>query len=188
MLTAEQIAAAHKANLETLFGLTNKAFESVEKLIDLNVNAAKAALTDAAQTTQAAMNVKDAQELLALQASLFQPLAEKTAAYSRHLYDITSGAAAEFSKVLEAQAVEAQQKVTAVVDNMSKNAPAGSEAGVAMMKNAVSAANSAFESVQKAVKQASDVAEANFNAMTNTAINATKTAAAAAKKPAAPRA
>ena len=71
---------------------------------------------------------------------------------------------------------------------MSKNAPAGSEAGVAMMKNAVSAANSAFESVQKAVKQASDVAEANFNAMTNTAINATKTAAAAAKKPAAPRA
>ena len=185
MLTAEQIAAAHKANLETLFGLTNKAFESVEKLIDLNVNAAKAALTDAAQTTQAAMNVKDAQELLALQASLFQPLAEKTAAYSRHLYDITSGAAAEFSKVLETQAVEAQQKVTAVVDNMSKNAPAGSEAGVAMMKNAVSAANSAFESVQKAVKQASDVAEANFNAMTNTAINATKTAAAAAKKPAA---
>ena len=188
MLTAEQIAAAHKANLETLFGLTNKAFESVEKLIDLNVNAAKAALTDAAQTTQAAMNVKDAQELLALQASLVQPLAEKTAAYSRHLYDITSGAAAEFSKVLETQAVEAQQKVTAVVDNMSKNAPAGSEAGVAMMKNAVSAANSAFESVQKAVKQASDVAEANFNAMTNTAINATKTAAAAAKKPAAPRA
>ena len=188
MLTAEQIAAAHKANMETLFGLTNKAFESVEKLIDLNVNAAKAALTDAAQTTQAAMNVKDAQELLALQASLFQPLAEKTAAYSRHLYDITSGAAAEFSKVLETQAVEAQQKVTAVVDNMSKNAPAGSEAGVAMMKNAVSAANSAFESVQKAVKQASDVAEANFNAMTNTAINATKTAAAAAKKPAAPRA
>ena len=188
MLTAEQIAAAHKANLETLFGLTNKAFESVEKLIDLNVSAAKAALTDAAQTTQAAMNVKDAQELLALQASLFQPLAEKTAAYSRHLYDITSGAAAEFSKVLETQAVEAQQKVTAVVDNMSKNAPAGSEAGVAMMKNAVSAANSAFESVQKAVKQASDVAEANFNAMTNTAINATKTAAAAAKKPAAPRA
>ena len=188
MLTAEQIAAAHKANLETLFGLTNKAFESVEKLIDLNVNAAKAALTDAAQTTQAAMNVKDAQELLALQASLFQPLAEKPAAYSRHLYDITSGAAAEFTKVLESQAVEAQQKVNAVVDNMSKNAPAGSEAGVAMMKNAVSAANSAFESVQKAVKQASDVAEANFNAMTNTAINATKTAAAAAKKPAAPRA
>ena len=188
MMTAEQIVASHKANVETLFGLTAKAFEGVEKLVELNLSAAKAALDESANSTQAALSVKDAQELVAMQANLFQPLAEKTAAYSRHLYDITSGAAAEFSKVLETQAVEAQQKVTAVVDNMSKNAPAGSEAGVAMMKNAVSAANSAFESVQKAVKQASDVAEANFNAMTNTAINATKTAAAAAKKPAAPRA
>ena len=181
-LTPEQILASHKANVETLFGLTHKAFEGVEKLIELNVTASRAALSDAASHAQAVLSAKDVQELLALQANMFQPLAEKTAAYSRHLYDITSGAAAEFSKVLETQAVEAQQKVTAVVDNMSKNAPAGSEAGVAMMKNAVSAANSAFESVQKAVKQASDVAEANFNAVTTTATNAAKSASAAAKK------
>ena len=172
MLTAEQIAAAHKANLETLFGLTNKAFESVEKLIDLNVNAAKAALTDAAQTTQAAMNVKDAQELLALQASLFQPLAEKTAAYSRHLYDIAAGTGAEFGKALESKTAEAQQSFATLVDNAAKNAPAGSETAVAVMKSAVSAATNAFESVQKAVKQASDVAEANFNAVANTAAKA----------------
>lgn len=31
MLTAEQIMASHKANIETLFGLTQKAFEGVEK-------------------------------------------------------------------------------------------------------------------------------------------------------------
>ena len=40
-----------------------------------------------------------------------------------------------------------------------------------------SAANNAFESVQKAVKQASDVAEANFNAVANTAADAAKNAA-----------
>jgi hypothetical protein len=33
------------------------------------------------------------------------------------------------------------------------------------MKSAVAAANNAFESVQKAVKQATDMAEANFNAV-----------------------
>jgi hypothetical protein len=47
MLTAEQILAAHKANVETLFGLTTKAFEGVEKLVELNVTASKAALTEA---------------------------------------------------------------------------------------------------------------------------------------------
>lgn len=183
MLTPEQLVASQKANMETLYGLTAKAFEGMEKLVELNLQATKAALAESANHTQAVLSVKDAQELLALQAGMFQPLAEKAAAYSRHLYDITSGTAAEFTKVFEAQTTEAQSKVNAVVENMSKNAPAGSEAGVAMMKNAVSAANTAFESVQKAVKQASDVAEANFNAMANTAVNATKTAAAAAKKP-----
>jgi phasin family protein len=181
-LTADQILAAQKANLETLFGLTTKAFEGVEKLVELNVTASKAALAEAQSTAQAAMSVKDAQELLTLQASLFQPLAEKTAAYSRHLYDIAQGTSAEFSKVFEAKASEAQQAFVGLVDSASKNAPAGSETAVAVMKSAVAAANNAFESVQKAVKQASDVAEANFNAVSSQAVAAAKTATASRKR------
>ena len=178
MLTAEQIIAAQKANVETLFGLTQKAFEGVEKLVELNVQATKAALAETANNAQAVMSVKDAQELLALQASLFQPLAEKTVAYSRHLYDIASGTGAEFGKAAEAQATEAQAKFMSLVDNAAKNAPAGSETAVAVMKSAVSAANNAIESVQKAVKQATEMAEANFNTVTASAVSATKTTTA----------
>ena len=177
MLTAEQILASHKANVETLFGLTSKAFEGVEKLVELNVSAAKAALTESASQTQAVLSVKDAQELMALQAALFQPLAEKAAAYSRHLYDIASGTGAEFGKAFEGQTADAQKQFAGLVDNATKNAPAGSETAVAVMKSAVAAANNAFESVQKAVKQATDVAEANFNAVATTAATAGKTAA-----------
>jgi phasin family protein len=178
MLTAEQVLASQKATVETLFGLTNKAFEGVEKLVELNMTASKAALSEAAGTTQALLGVKDAQELLALQAALFQPLAEKTAAYSRHLYDIASGTGAEFSKAFESQAADAQKKFLAVVDNAAKNAPAGSETAVAVFKSAIAAGNNALESVQKAVKQASDVAEANFNAVATQAVNAAKTTTA----------
>ncbi|MBA3592955.1 MAG: phasin family protein [Pseudomonadota bacterium] len=176
MLTAEQIMASHKANIETLFGLTSKAFEGVEKLVELNVQASKAALAESANHTQSLMGVKDAQELLALQAGLFQPLAEKTAAYSRHLYDIATATGAEVGKSFEGQAAEAQAKFMGLVDSASKNAPAGSETAVAVMKSAVAAANNAVESMQKAVKQATDMAEANFTAVTNTAVNASKTA------------
>ena len=145
MLTPEQILASHKANVETLFGLTNKAFEGVEKLVELNVGAAKAALNESATQTQAALSVKDAQELLALQASLFQPLAEKAAAYSRHLYEIASGTSAEFSKAFEGQAADAQKQFAQLVEGAAQNAPAGSETAVAVMKSAVAAANNAFE-------------------------------------------
>jgi phasin family protein len=178
MFTVEQVVASHKSNIETLFSLTNKAFEGVEKIVELNLTASKAAMAEASNHTQTMLSVKDAQELLALQSGLMQPLAEKTAAYSRHLYDIATGTTAEFNKSVEAQAVDAQQKFASLVDSAAKNAPAGSESAVAVMKSAVSAANTALESVQKAVKQATDVAEANFQAVAATATNATKQATA----------
>jgi phasin family protein len=181
-LTADQFIAAQKASLETLFGLTTKAFEGVEKIVELNVTASKAALTEAASTAQAALEVKDVQELLALQASLFQPLAEKTASYSRHLYEIAQGAGTEIGKAFEVKASETQQAIVGLIDSASKNAPAGSETAVAVLKSAVAAANNAFESVQKAVKQASDVAEANFAAVSTTAVNAAKSTAQTASR------
>ncbi len=174
--TTEQVMAAHKANVDTLFGLTNKAFEGVEKLIELNMQVARTVLVEAAENTQAALSAKDAQELLALQASLLQPAAEKAMAYSRHVYEITAGTNAELAKLTEAQFAELQGKAFAVVDTAVKNAPAGSENAVALVKSAMAAANNAFESVQKATKQAAEVAEANFQAMTQNAVKATQAA------------
>jgi phasin family protein len=176
MLTPEQIIATQKANVETLFGLTNKAFEGVEKLIELNLQVAKASFGEAAENVKAALSVKDAQELLALQAGLLQPAAEKAAAYSRHLYDIAASTNADLSKLVESQATEAQDKFMSAVDAAVKNAPAGTENAVALVKTAVAAANNAFEGVQKAAKQAANVAESSFQAMAASAEKATQTA------------
>jgi phasin family protein len=178
MLTAEQLIAAHKANVETLFGLTHKAFEGVERLVELNLQVARTALGEAAETAQAALAVKDAQELLALQAGLLQPVAEKAASYSRHVYDIASATNAEVARVAEAKIAETQGQFMNLVDNAVKNAPAGTENAVALVKSALSAANNAYESVHKAAKQASEVAEANIQAMTSTAVKASQAAAA----------
>ena len=46
MLTVEQVMASHKANIETLVGLTSKAFEGVERIVELNLTASKAALSE----------------------------------------------------------------------------------------------------------------------------------------------
>jgi phasin family protein len=176
MLTAEQFIAAQKANVETAFGLANKAFEGVEKVVELNVQAAKSALNDAAENTKAALAAKDPQELLSLQASLLQPATEKVVAYGRTVYDIAAATNAEVAKVVEAL----QKNFLAVVDSAVKNAPAGSENAVALVKSAVAAASNAYESVQKAAKQAAEVAESNFQAMTTSAVKATQGVAAKA--------
>lgn len=177
MLTAEQLLAAHKTNVETLFGLSNKAFEGVEKLVELNLQVARAALSEAAENTQAVLSVKDAQELLALQAGLLQPVAEKAAAYGRHVYDITAATNAEVVKVAEARIADTQGTFMNLVDAAVKNAPAGTENAVALVKSAVSAANNAYESVHKAAKQAAEITEANIQAMTATAVKASQASA-----------
>jgi phasin family protein len=174
MITVDQFVTTHKTNIDTLFGLTSKAFEGVEKLIELNLSTTKSAMTEAAQNTKLALSAKDPQELVALQTSLLQPAAEKAAAYSRYVYEIAAATGAEVSRVAEAQTTEAQAKFMAIVDTAVKNAPAGTENGVALIKSAVAAANNAIETAQKAAKQAAEVAEANFNAMSTTAVRATK--------------
>ena len=183
MLTAEQVVAAQKANVETLFGLTNKAFEGVEKLVELNLQVAKTALAEAAENAKAALSVKDAQELLALQAGLLQPAAEKTAAYSRHLYDIAAATGAELTKRVEEQAPKRRRSSCRPSTTPSRTPRPARETAVALVKSAVAAANNAYESVHKAVKQAADVAEANFQTITNTAVKASQQAGANAVKP-----
>jgi len=181
MMTPEQMIAAQKANVESLFGMTEKAFAGMEKLVELNMAAAKVALQDNLHQTQAFFNVKDVQELMALQAGYLQPMAEKAAAFNRHVYEIASATGSEFSKVVEAKAAEAQKTVANMVDSAAKNAPAGSETAMAMIKSAVAASQTAMESVQKAVKQATEVAEANMHAMASN-VTATTVKPAARKR------
>ncbi|CAD6534216.1 phasin family protein [Paraburkholderia sabiae] len=185
LLTPEQFAAAQKANLETLFGLTSKAFEGVEKLVELNLQVVKSTIAESQENAQRALSVKDAQELLALQAGLTQPVAEKVLSYGRHLYEIASATQAEFARVAEAQYEEQNRKVQALVENVAKNAPAGSETAVAVIKSAITAANTTYETVHKATKQAVEIAESNFNAAATAASKAASQAAAQASRTAA---
>jgi phasin family protein len=182
MFTPEQFAAANKAQFDTLFGLTNKAFEGFEKLLELNLQVVKSTLAESQENAQRVLSVKDAQELLALQANLAQPVAEKALSYGRHLYEIASSTQAEFARVAEAQFEDQNRKTQTLVENVAKNAPAGSETAVSMMKSAIAAANSTYETINKASKQAVEIAESNFNAAASAATKAANQATRNASK------
>ena len=175
MMTPEQMIAAQKSQLEAIFALSGKAVEGLEKMVELNMQTLKTAMHETSDATMAALSVKDIQELTALQPNLAQPMAEKLLSYSHHLYEIASGTQAEFAKAIETNAADMHKKVQAMVDTAVKNAPAGTETAVAIMKSALSAANNAYDSVQKASKQAAEVVEANFNTVTSSALKAAQT-------------
>lgn len=181
-LTPEQIAAANKATLESLLGLTQKSFEGVEKLVELNVQTARSVLEESVDYTRAMLAAKDVQEVLGMQAGLLQPASEKALAYGRKVYDIATTTQAELVKMAETQVGEAQAKLQGLFEAAAKNAPAGSEGAVAMMKSAMEAANTAIENVQKAAKQAATATEANFETLSQTAAKAAEAAPKAASR------
>ncbi|HEY1151688.1 MAG TPA: TIGR01841 family phasin [Pseudoduganella sp.] len=177
----EQFSNATKANLESQFALfsslTNKAFEGVEKVVDLNLTAAKASLEESSAAAKQLLAAKDPQEFFTLTAAQAQPTAEKAIAYGRHLASIASGTTAEFSKAAEVQIAETNRKVISLVDEVSKNAPAGTENAVALFKSALNNANAGYEQFTKSAKAAAETLEANVNA----AVNQFATAATAKK-------
>ena len=174
--TAEQFAATNKANLQALEGFTTQAFAGVEKLVELNMAASKAALNESFSHVQAVLGAKDAQELLALQAGLIKPLTEKTAAYAQHVQTIVTGSSAGFTKAVEAKTAEAQKAFGSALENLTKNAPAGSESAVAAFKNAMTASQNALESAQTQAKKAVETAQSNYMAAATLAADAVKKA------------
>lgn len=166
----EQFVAAQQANMDTLKGLSTQTFTSFEKMVELNMAASKALLGESFAHAQAMLSVKDAKELMDLQAGLLQPLTEKSVAYARHVQAITSEAGAELSTAFQSRVQDVQAAVSTVVENVAKNAPAGTESAVDAMKNALTTSKNAMESAQATAKKALEMAEKNFNVATDQAV------------------
>ncbi len=171
MMTADQFAASNKANLETIAGLSTKTFAGFEKFAELNLAAAKALMSESFEYATSLLAAKDVQQVIALQTSLVAPMAEKAAAYGRHVYGIVIESSAEFTKVLEGKAAEGQKAFGQAMESMTKNAPAGTESAVAVLKSALASSQSAIESAQTAARQALALAESNATTVTEKALS-----------------
>ena len=165
-VTPEQVVAGNKAGVEALIGLAHTQFAAFERMSALTFNATKSAFEDSIAHTKALMSAKDVQDVMNLSAAVAQPAIEKAIAYSRNLYDVASQSQGEITKLVESQAGEFNKNIVTFLDKIAKNAPAGSDVAVAAVKSALAAANTAYDSMSKAARQATELAEANFAAAT----------------------
>jgi phasin family protein len=178
---AEQFAATQQANMTAAAGLSQTAFAGFERLVELNMAAGKAAVGESFANMQTLLSAKTPQELMAAQAALVQPAFEKSVSYGRHLAEIAQSTGGEFTKAVESKMADSEQAVKTLVENSLKNAPAGSDAAVAVFKTAFDASQTAAETLKKVAKQAADSAESNMKAATAQAEASVKAAMSKAK-------
>ena len=114
-----------------------------------------------------AANKANVDSMLALAATQVAAI-EKAIAYSKSVYEVATETNAELSKAAEKRVSDWNENFTALLDKAVKNAPAGSDVAVAGIKSMLAAANSAYDNFTKVTKQATEIAEANVAAATET--------------------
>lgn len=172
----EQLIALNKANLEVAMRFAGVALEGAERMIDLQLKAAKTAFADGIEGAKALAAVKDIQQFAALKDNLAQPSLEKATAYAKSVYDLATSTQAELGKLAEEQVADFNKQIVTVLDKMVKTAPAGSEVGVAAIKSAIAAVNSSYDNLTKVAKQFSDATQSNIEAVAKQAVNGAKKA------------
>lgn len=179
----QQLLQRQKEAIDTFISVQGSLFSGFEKLVDLNLKAIKSAIADAADQTQQVAELKDPQEAASYVAAIAQPNAEKAVAYTQDVYAIMNEVSKELIKLTEEQVAESQKKMEEALEQFAKNAPIGSESAIALLKSSFATASNAYDSINKAAKQAAEVAQNNLAAATSATLKATENATKAAAKP-----
>ena len=170
----EQFADFNKVNVAQATKLAALAMQNAEKILNLNMNAAKIVLAKGVESATAAASVKDVEDLMALRAKYAETGVEAATAYTRSLYEISAQAQAQFTALAEEAWSTYTKDTAAWVEQASKSAPAGSDAAVNAFKSTFAASTAAFDQFQKATKQVVNLADASVRAASTNAANAMK--------------
>lgn len=154
----EQFASATKALFEfqlmTFNTLTTKAVQGVEQVLALNMATARSGVQDSLAAGKEISAAKDPKAALAAAAAQVQPGVAGAKAYKQQLDDIIREIHTEFTTAAEAHVAEAKSNLSALIYDVTKNVPPGSENAVAIVKAAIDNAFLGYEQVTKATRQA----------------------------------
>jgi len=163
---AEQFANATKAlfefQLQTFNTLTSKAVQGVEQVVALNLATAKSTVEDTLAAGKEMSLSIDPKAALDVAVAQVQPNVDTAKAYNHQLGLIIKEIQSEFASAAEAHMAEAKSNLSALIYDVTKNVPPGSDNAVQIIKTAIDNAFKGYEQVNKATKEAVQTVEAKI--------------------------
>jgi phasin family protein len=128
----EQIVAAQKVAVEALYGFFSIALEGYEKLVALNLQAAKASILENKVVASEALarSAKDPQSFF--QSRQSQAMTTKAQAYWHHVNEIATETRSQLLASSEKVVKEYVRETQAVIDSLAKTPSTGNEAMTAV--------------------------------------------------------
>jgi len=154
----EQFAATTKAlfefQLETFNTLASKTVQGVEQVVALNIATAKSSLEDQLAAGKDLSLARDPKAVLAVAAAKVQPGVTNAAEYHQQLGGIISDIRDEFTRAADAHMTEAKSTLSALIYDVTKNVPPGSDNAVQIVKAAIDNVFAGYEQVTTAAREA----------------------------------
>ncbi|HEY4540746.1 MAG TPA: phasin family protein [Noviherbaspirillum sp.] len=115
------------AQYAMLTDLSQRAFQSVQKINELNMEIARSAMEDSFKNAQQVMTAQDPYEAASIAASQAQPAAERLRGYQQELSTIAAKTQAELARAAEAHVPNASRTAAAVADDVARRVKEQSE-------------------------------------------------------------
>ena len=171
---ASEIGETLRQNLQDQVTLMNSiascALASTEKLVELNLNAARTSMQENSTIASQAFASNSTTDLQTIFAALPQATSTKAIAYNHHLADITADACTEIARSSHTQVTQITDRMMNLIDQASKSMPAGSENVVALTKSAIATAGSGVEQAVKTAEQAAHTIQESAETIVNDAV------------------
>ena len=165
MATAyDTISGLGRSTVDVAAEVAKISVESAERVLAVQMEYTKGALSQAAINARAMSGVKDVQALMALPSRLAESAMENIMGYSRSLYEVASEAQTQYSRLAEERMGELQAAVSHGVDEAAKSAPAGGDVAIAAFKSQLAATTAAFDTFNKAARSMASLADAGVTA------------------------
>lgn len=108
--------------------LSQKSYDSVRKVGELNMHLAQQMIEDTMNMGRALMNCSDPFQVTSTAISQLQPATEHLRSYQQQLMTVLSGTQAELTRAAQNRLPEASRSASAVADEMVRNATAAGKA------------------------------------------------------------
>jgi phasin family protein len=167
MFKIDSITAANEAAINQFTQFAALSLASAERLTELGLAAARETVEEAASHAQSLAGAKDVHEVIAINSAALEPVMKRAYTYSRTAYETAAEANAEVKKAIEKQAAELNRATLAAFEEAFKYAPAGSEAVVENVRNALSAAQAAYGNLEALNKRIYDTVEKTVETAAN---------------------
>jgi phasin family protein len=161
---ANPLSEIGSATVEAAARLSRISMDSAERVMALQMDYAKTNLDRATRAAKALAGAKDVHEFIAVRTRNAESAVESFVGYSRSLYEISSEAQSQLSKLAEERMTTFQKAMTESVDQAAKSVPAGGDVAAAAIKSSLAATTAAFDSFAKAAKSVAAYADAGVRA------------------------